>query len=201
MWIGADPGGKKAFGLAILDHGGRFSTNCLSCADEAIKYLVEKLVEKPDGIGIDAPMWWSSGVSGDRRADQWIRKSYNIRSGTVQAANSLRGAALIQGALFAKRARQLFPAVPITEAHPKAVRRALRLNNWPEFCSRFSVEGSADDENRQDAVVSALAAREGFEERWRIDLATVRDECEQNPATYWLAPMRYFWPDTGCVFP
>jgi hypothetical protein len=121
MWIGVDPGGKDAFGLAILKDDGRFSTYCLSCADEAIRYIRER----PAGIGIDAPMWWSSGPSGDRLADQWIRKRHKIHAGTVQAANSLRGAALVQGVLFAERARQLFPAVPITESHPKAVQRAL----------------------------------------------------------------------------
>jgi predicted nuclease with RNAse H fold len=194
MWVGVDPGGKHAFGLAVLGHDGRFSTHCLSCADEAIEHLDEK----PAGIGIDAPMWWSSGKSGDRRADQWIRKRYRIGSGTVQAANSLRGAALVQGALFAERARKIFPAVPITEAHPKAVLRALGLG-WSEFCSRFSIEGTAEDEHRLDAVVSAVAAREGFEGRWPLDLARDRQECEQDPAAYWLAPMRYFWPEIDPV--
>jgi predicted nuclease with RNAse H fold len=194
MWIGVDPGGKDAFGLAILNDDGQFSTHCFSCADEAIKHLSER----PTGIGIDAPMWWSSGLSGDRLADEWIRKQYpQIGYGTIQAANSLRGACLVQGALFAERARQLFPAVPITEAHPKAVLRALGYT-WSEFCSAFAVKGIAEnDEHRQDALVSAVAAREGFEGRWPIDLGKKRYECEQDPSAYWLAPMDYFWPNTA----
>src|SRR5208283_4994252 len=177
MWIGVDPGGKDAFGLAILNDDGRFSTHCFSCADEAIK----QLGERPAGIGIDAPMWWSSGPSGDRRADQWIRKQYQIRSGTVQTTNSLRGACLVQGALFAELARQLFPAVPITETHPKAVLRALghARSPWPEVCAAFSVEGPEVSNHRLDALVSAVAAREGFEGRWPIDLSKERHECEQ----------------------
>jgi predicted nuclease with RNAse H fold len=190
MWIGADPGGKDNFGLAILNDEGRFSTYCLSCADEAI----ERLTERPPGIGIDAPMWWSSGRSGDRRADQWIRTQYKISSGTVQTANSLRGAALVQGVLFAESARQKFPGVPITEAHPKALLLALGLG-WSEFCSRFSIKGIAENEHRRDAVVSAVAAREGFEGRWPLDLSRERFGSEQDPSTYWLAPMKYFWPN------
>jgi hypothetical protein len=93
------------------------------------------------------PMWWPSGPSGDRRADQWIRKQYQIGSRTVQTTNSLRGACLVQGALFAERARQLFPAVPITEAHPKAVLQALG-HTWSEFCSAFSIKGIAENEHR-----------------------------------------------------
>ena len=192
MWIGVDPGGKDAFGLAILNDDGRFSTHCFSCADKAIK-AIKHLGERPTGIGIDAPMWWSSGPSGDRRADRWIRKQYQIGSGTIQTANSLRGACLVQGALFAERARQLFPAVPITEAHPKAVLLALGYA-WPEFCSAFSIKGIEENKHRQDALVSAVAAREGFEGRWPIDLGKKRDECEQDPYRYWLAPMHYFWP-------
>jgi predicted nuclease with RNAse H fold len=191
MWIGVDPGGIEKFGFAMLFSDGTFLSRCLSCADDAIKHLDER----PAGIGIDAPMWWSSGRSGDRRADQWIRTRYKIGSGTVQAANSLRGAALVQGALFAERARQLFPAIPITEAHPKAVLRALGLG-WSEFCSRFSIEGVAENEHARDAVISAVAAREGTEGRWIVDLAIDRHQCEQDPEAYWLAPMHYYWPKT-----
>ena len=39
MWIGADPGGEDAFGLAILNDDGQFSTHCFSFADEAIKHV------------------------------------------------------------------------------------------------------------------------------------------------------------------
>jgi len=190
MWIGVDPGGKQAFGLAILNDDGRFSTHCFSCADQAIKHLGER----PTGIGIDAPMWWSSGPSGDRRADQWIRNHYQIGAGTVQTTNSLRGACLVQGALFAERARQLFPAVPITETHPKAVLQAFS-RSWLEFYSAFSINGIAEDKHRQDALMSAVAAREGFEGRWTIDLSKNRHEYEQDPSAYWLAPMHYFWPN------
>lgn len=192
MWVGVDPGGKNAFGLAILNADGRFLTYCVSCADQAIRLLEHR----PAGIGIDAPVWWSSGPSGDRRAGKWIRQQYKkegIRSGTVQASNSLRGAAIVQGALFAERARQLFAGIPITEANPKAVLVALGLK-WSEFCSKFSIDGVAEDEHRRDAVVSAVAAREGFERRWPIDLSEGRDVCEQDPSTYWLAPTHYYWP-------
>lgn len=97
-------------------------------------------------------MWWSSGPSGDRRADRWIREQYRIHAGTVQTTNSLRGACLIQAALFAERARQLFPSVPITEAHPKAVLLALGYRTWSEFCSAFSVNGTAKNKHEEDAV-------------------------------------------------
>jgi hypothetical protein len=58
----------------------------------------------------------STKQSSDREADRWIRKTYRIASGTVQTANSLRGAALVQGAMFVQRLREKFPGVPVTDA-------------------------------------------------------------------------------------
>jgi predicted nuclease with RNAse H fold len=198
VWVGADPGGRNAFGLAILTDDGGFTTHCVSCADDAIQHVKAR----PAGVGIDAPMWWSSGPSGDRRADRWIRNRYQIGGGTVQAANSLRGAALVQGVLFAERARQLFKKVPITEAHPKAVLRALKLS-WAEFCSVYSIgpttgDVGAENEHCRDAVVAAVAAREGCSGHWTVDLTKDRqEEHEQDPFSYWLAPVHYFWPQRG----
>jgi hypothetical protein len=63
------------------------------------------------------------------------------------------------------------------------------------FCSIFSVNGTAESKHRQDALISAVAAREGFEGRWTINPSKNRHECEQNPSAYWLAPMHYFWPN------
>src|SRR5271166_690717 len=87
MWIGVDPGGKDAFGLAILNDDGRFSTHCFSCADEAIKHLGER----PAGIGIDAPMWWSSGPSGDRKKVA----SASLISGNTSSASETSVPALV----------------------------------------------------------------------------------------------------------
>ena len=199
MWVGADPGGAEKFGIALLFEDGRFSAESVSCADEAVEVVLRSSIS-PEGAGIDAPMWWSGGRSGDRTADQWLRKRHGIAAGTVQATNSLRGAALVQGALFAERLRRHFPALPITESHPKALLIALGLatdgrSQWREFCARYSVRGEYASEHDRDAVIGAVAAREGFAGRWRRDLAGNRSASEQDPSTYWLAPMRYFWPE------
>jgi predicted nuclease with RNAse H fold len=160
-WIGVDPGGTKSFGLARLYEDGRITTALVSSADEAVTLIDQE----PLGAGVDAPLWWSSGRSSDRRADQWIRKTYGIRSGTVQTANSLRGAALVQGMMFVVRLRDRFPNVRITEAHPKAT--ALSLGGWSS--EKVLSLGSLNDasEHERDAIFAAIAAREGFTGRWR----------------------------------
>jgi predicted nuclease with RNAse H fold len=145
-------------------------------------------------MGVDAPLWYSSGRSSDRLADQWIRKTYGLPSGQVQAANSLRGAALVQAAMFIERLRERFPGTPATESHPKAVLKALRLDETGFRC-RYAITGYQGTEHERDAIIAAVAAREGFSGRWRRDLSAERHLSEQNPMRYHLAPIHYWWPD------
>lgn len=189
-WVGVDPGGKSAFGLAILPTSGApSSTYCVSCADEAL----ELIKSAPLGVAVDSPLWWSSGRSSDRKADQWIRRKYPIPSGTVQTANSLRGAALVQGVMFVSRLRDKFPGVRVTEVHPKAV--AVALNGWGSTAMKDLGCVTAASEHERDAILAAIAAREGFEGRWKRDLSLDRHASEQNPESYWLGPVNYFWPE------
>jgi predicted nuclease with RNAse H fold len=188
-WIGVDPGGANAFGIAgVSQLGDVIFSSCVSCADEAL----ELIDAAPLGVGVDAPLWWSSGRSGEREADRWIRRTYRIASGTVQTANSLRGAALVQGVMFVQRLRERFPGVPVTEAHPKAV--AIALGGWNSAAVAALGTNLSAVEHQRDATLAAFAAREGFQGRWSNDLSQTRADSEQDPSTYWLAPVHYFWP-------
>ena len=193
-WIGADPGGKNAFGLALVDEAGQVRCATVSSVDEAVRKIVEET--KPLGVGIDAPMWWSASAGGGRKVDARLRKRYGIRSGTVQSGNSLRGAALIGGMLLASRIREEFPATRITESHPKALLIATNLSETG-FAERFGISGAWRNEHERDAAIAAVCAREGFEGRWHTDLANERDNLEQDPNKYWLAPVSYFWPESA----
>lgn len=195
-WIGADPGGLHNFGLAILQPDGSAYTVCVNCADEAVDEVRRKVNLQPGGVGVDAPLWWSSGVSSGRQADRWLRETYGLSGGQVQAPNSLRGAALVQGMMFVQRLRELFPGVGVTESHPKAVLAAMKVESDSAFFRHFAVRRERVDhsEHERDAIVSAVAAREGFEGRWLNDLSVRRGESEQDPSTFWLAPVHYFWP-------
>ena len=188
FWLGVDPGGENSFGLALLHANEKLETYCVSSTDEAMS----KINGEPLGMGIDAPLWWSSGRSSDRLADQWIRKTHKISAGTVQTANSLRGAALVQGVMFAFRMRERYPSVKITEVHPKAL--ALALGGWSsERLHRLGLP-SIDREHERDATLAAIAAREGFSKNWNLDLSITRHPSEQDPHDYWLSPIHYFWP-------
>ncbi len=194
FWVGADPGGKGNFGLAFLYQDGEVECATVSSVDEAIGKILH--IGIPFGLGVDAPMWWSSREGGGRKVDQRLRKAYSIPSGTVQSANSLQGAALVGGALLAFRLRQMQSTVRITESHPKALLKACFCDNWEKFAEEYNVpENCWRNEHERDAIIAAICAREGFEERWSTDLSEIRYQSEQDPRKYWLAPMHYFWPE------
>lgn len=193
--MGADPGGADKFGLATIDAHGGMVCNTVSSVDEAIEFITAMKIT-PSGLGIDAPMWWSSGNGGGRKVDEKIRSKYGIHPGTVQSVNSLRGAALVGGALLAFRIRRAYAQdIGVTEAHPKALLLALDLS-WEAFACKYSVPThSCRNEHERDAAISAVCAREGFKKRWHTDLAGDRHLSEQDIQSYWLSPMHYFWPE------
>ena len=63
------------------------------------------------------------------------------------------------------------------------------------FAERFGIRDVwGDGEHQRDAAIAAVSAREGFQGNWPLDLADRRDRREQNPKSYWLAPISYWWP-------
>jgi predicted nuclease with RNAse H fold len=181
------------FGVAIVEVDRPPGTATVDFADQAVSFVCERVAGPPAGAGVDAPLWWSSGRSSDRHADRWLRQRYGLQSGHVQTANSLQGAALVQAAMFVQRLREAFPAIPITEVHPKAL-LAVTKGGWQTLAEQYAITATPNTEHERDAILAALAAREGFEGRWPLDLAAERLPAEQDPSTYWLAPVHYYWP-------
>ena len=190
FWVGADPGGKSHFGLALLDDASDSATlMTVSSVDQAVDTIAKK--GKPRGMGIDAPLWWSTRSGGGRKVDEDLRRKYKIPPGTVQSANSLRGSVLIGGVMLVHRVRERFPDTGVTESHPKALLKA------GFECLLTNIRYRANNEHERDALLAAICAREGFEQRWTSDLAVDRWPEEQNPLSLcsWLGPMHYYWPE------
>ena len=196
-WIGVDRGGVGNFGLAILKPDGSCHACSVDYVDGAIDAIRAEVQSIPAGVGVDAPLWWCSGSAGLRKANQWIRDKYRLPNRNVQAVNSLWGSVLAQGMMFVARLREVFPQVSITETHPKAVLKALGRKTWHKYFDALPTDVNLDSkpDHQRDAVISAVAAREGFEGRWKNDLIEDRYPSEQNPAKHWLAPVHYFWPE------
>ena len=190
FWLGIDPGGENKFGVAKLSPDGTFETNTFSSVEEALS----SVDAAPLGVGIDCPLWWSAGRSGVRRADKWIRAEYQLPSRNVQSVNSMWGAVLVQGMLFAMLLRDRFPNVLITESHPKAVAAALSIRTEESILKMFDLTGRWTSEDERDAVIAAICAKKGFSGCWTIDLAAKRDQYELDPKNMWFGPVHYWWP-------
>lgn len=190
-WLGVDPGGEGKFGISKLWPDGKFETSSCSSVEEALAFVDLA----PLGVGIDCPMWWSAGRSGVRQADKWIRAEYRLPSRNVQSVNSMWGAVLVQGILFAMLLRSRYPSVLITESHPKALAVALSIRSDLSIIEMFGLTGQWRSEDERDAVIAAICAREGFSGRWSIDLASVRGQSELDPKCMWFGSVHYWWPN------
>lgn len=165
-FVGFDPGGAHAFGWAVLSGSGQSLTLSAggvgSSAFDAVSSAAAALPEPPAAVGIDAPLFWA--LTGDRRADSYVRRfvcSKGGFSGTVGHVNSLRGACLVGGAVAAKLSSERWPAVQITESHPKALVRVS-----PEAAAySVSPELVGHGHHLRDAALGAYAAVALFE-RW-----------------------------------
>src|SRR5690606_15895656 len=111
--------------------------------------------------------------------------------------NSLWGSVIAQGMMFVDRLRSVFPGVNVTECHPKAVLAALGRDRWKAYFDGLSTDVTLDrdPDDERDVVISAVAVREGFEGRWKKDLAVDRFPSEQDPSKHWLAPIHYYRPE------
>jgi Protein of unknown function (DUF429) len=158
-FIGFDPGGKEAFGWAVIEATplglGLVAGGAVTGALTALAAASAFSVDPPAAIGIDAPLFWVP--EGDRNADIQVRAlvcGAGGESGTVSHVNSLRGACLVQGVLVARLSRERWPEVPMTESHPKALLRLSAAAREFISASEFQVIG----EHGRDAALGAYAA-------------------------------------------
>jgi hypothetical protein len=74
--------------------------------------------------------------------------------------------------MLAMMLRRSYPNVSITESHPKALLLALGLRDWKAISNRFGLDGPYPKaEHERDALIGAVAAREGSLRRWKLDLS------------------------------
>jgi hypothetical protein len=101
--------------------------------------------------------------------------------------------------MLAMRLRERYHSVLIMEAHPKALLHFLDLHKteWDGIQAYFNLRGTKQppSEHERDAVLAAVAAREGMTGAWSRDLAFNRYESELDPKRMWFGEVSYFWPN------
>ena len=158
-FVGFDPGGKNAFGWAVLKalDGSLRYLNSGTCSDARSAFDSVTLPGGaiPSAVGVDSPLYWEAGE--ERQADKDIRealKKAGKPTSTVIHVNSLRGACLVQGALVANLAAEAWLDTRITEAHPKAL-----VHLWPATNAFITLLPShVKNEHEIDAAVAAYSA-------------------------------------------
>lgn len=155
QFLGLDPGGQRAFGWCAMrvDGDGVQITTGIGSGVACIATAASHLDGPPDAVGIDAPLYWVA--DGDRLADRAIRRAVVAAggsSGTVNHVNSLRGACVVAGVLAAVAVHRQWPAVRVTECHPKALLRVAPEAGAFVGAHRFGTE------HERDAALAAWSA-------------------------------------------
>lgn len=198
IYLGYDPGGIGAGGCAILRFGNDkeppvVRLNTVDSVDEAIAWFDKRLEGNiPSAAGIDAFIYWETGRSGWRAADEFLKVRYEDDVKSVLSSNSTFGSMAVQGMAMAMRLKSRWPKIQqITEAHPKVLFRALtnkkhdgdeknkedcciELKKWTtnnvkvDLRKKFS--RMANNDHEYDAILAAWAAMNGHREQWVTNL-------------------------------
>ena len=207
--VGYDPGGNDKHGLALakVEDGEIVSvtTKTLGTVEKVLTWICKS--EKPlVGLGIDTLTCWSTGRSGWRPADRWLRCQYCQVKNSVIASNSLSGSMSVNGMAVLFAVRQAFPRIFVTETHPKVLyyARSKRLYDYkvPNKSvmdkhlseSLDGVDVAPEDDHQWDAAISILPVVRGLDGKWQNDLhamATNDDERLVRPCS----GTAYMWPE------
>ncbi|WP_444926998.1 hypothetical protein ACJJI4_02990 [Microbulbifer sp. TRSA002] len=205
--LGYDPGGNGVHGVAlatindnqILD----LEIQTLSTAEDVIKFASQATTV--DVLAIDTLTIWSTGLSGWRPADRWLKQRYRKITHSIASANSLFGSMGLNGMSVMSELRKKNPNIRITETHPKVLYFELAGDKYDYKFSSHSMNAFVSDllgvrintanDHEWDAVVSVYAAIMGYSGQWPTnlhDLATENTERLVKPA----GNSEYWWPVT-----
>jgi hypothetical protein len=171
--IGYDPGGNGGHGVAELviheNKAIRLTTRTVVTVEEVVCFLDRQ--PSLAALGVDTLTCWSTGPSGWRPADRWLRVQYPMVKNCVVSPNSLFGSMGLNGMAVVMAAKQRFPDLFITETHPKVLYWALARATYDydglkeamdtALTSRLNIEVNINTEHEWDAAISAFAAFKG----------------------------------------
>jgi len=202
---GYDPGGNDNHGLALLTiRDGKATalvTETLRTAEDVIAQLAR--VDRLIGIGVDTLTCWSTGPSGWRPADRWLRDHYPEVESSVVSPNSLFGSMGLNGMAVLVVTQRSRPSLLITETHPKVLCRHLLGEKYDyvnkrtvmdeELTRGLGIPVDTANDHEWDAAVSTLVLLKRLSGCWSHDLHTEPTEGAERIVTP-CGPTHYFWP-------
>jgi hypothetical protein len=203
---GYDPGGNDKNGFALLRIKDNKPTSIsISTLPNAEAVIQEIQVNDVIGLGVDTLSCWSTGHSGWRPADLWLRQKYQTVLLSVMSPNTLSGSMGINGMAVLIEAAQKSTSIVLSETHPKVLYYALteQKYNYSENSEKMDSFLSAKlgglsikttNDHEWDAAISAYALFMGMTGGWENDLhkLPLAEKCRIiRPC----GPTFYYWPD------
>ena len=203
--IGYDPGGNAAHGLALVRYqSGRVVNVEVSTHDNVYSMLaaVAKLSDVV-AIGVDTLTCWSTGPSGWRPADRWLKERYPQITNSIASANSLFGAMGLNGMAVLIKLRELLPGLLISETHPKVLCLELskekydyknRCDEMDQFLNGLiGCSVTTMNDHEWDARISVYAVQCGLTGKWNRDLHGLNSKSNEE-LVFPCGVTNYWWP-------
>lgn len=204
--VGYDPGGNGSQGVARISISGGQCTAIelatLNTAQDVISWIDE--LNDLIGIGVDTLACWSTGRSGWRAADLWLRKRYKEIEQSVVTPNGLFGSMALNGMAVLISIRELRPDLPVSETHPKVLYWALQQRKYDysndsremdlSISEWLGINIRTTNDHEWDAAASALAALRGMQNQWTHDLFQLPAD-QTTRLVFPCGQVQYWWSE------
>lgn len=204
--LGYDPGGDGKHGVAFATCEKGVVTGCKFTTLRTAEQVIAATADYTDliAVGIDTLTCWSTGPSGWRPADRWLKKRYKPITHSIASANSLFGSMGLNGMAVLLALRAGNPALVVCETHPKVLHFALQGAKYDYGNNRSEMDKvlsraisqpiNTSNDHEWDAAISVYAVLQGMAGRWSHDLHAIAPDpgeriIEPCDTTY------YWWPE------
>lgn len=202
---GYDPGGDGTHGLAVLRVKATRIISMQTFVLDTVEDVLARLFSEGKllALGVDTLTCWSTGHSGWRPADRWLRQTYPEVRSSVVSPNGLYGSMGLGGMGAMIEVRRAAPDLFITETHPKVLYWSLAGTRHAFSTSGSAMNAQLSDwtkcalscasEHEWDAAVSAWVALQGLMGHWQHDLHALPPAPGERLITP-AGPTVYCWP-------
>lgn len=205
--VGYDPGGNGCHGVAELRIRAGVPTSLETWTEACAEDVMQRVEQARPliALGVDTLTCWSSGKSGWRPADRWLKDRYPDVQRSVVTPNGLYGSMALNGMAVLIEARRVRPDLLITETHPKVLYSC--FSNGLEYnyennrtamddliTAHLGLRIETGSEHEWDAALSAFAALKGVCGHWVHDLHALQAFVDER-LVWPCGKTHYYWPE------
>jgi predicted nuclease with RNAse H fold len=205
--LGYDPGGNSSHGVAVAKFNDGTLINIeiqtLSTAESVIEYA--ETIQDLKIIGVDTLTLWSTGKSGWRPADRWLKLKYKEITHSISSANSLFSSMSLNGMSVLVSLRAKFPELEITETHPKVLFYELSKTKYDYVTNSKAMDEllgellnspiATKNDHEWDAIISVYAAFMAQTGHWTNNLHSLPTDSNERLIRV-CSESSYWWPTT-----